>query len=497
MSNKLKALMVTAAVLVFFPVHAAVSVESRGSAFFDFGVFAYEDGDYSDAEANFQKALTYEPENAVYNQYLAKNYFKMERYEEAKRYLSAAWRIDPQAAGLKYDMGLLLFKMKEYVKAADMFAGVIKEEPENALANWYAGQSLYNEKDYGRAVIYFQTASDLSPSLKVNGARYIGVCRYRLEEYEEAVTVFEYVRDNAQEEAVRQEALQWLGIIARQERDRQAFKIEAELTVMNDSNVESLPDGKGDRGTNLYVNTSYNVVNQRDLRLGLRYTGFARRYDDTGRPYDLNMHLVTLYCNGRVSDTVTAGLNIIPDYITMGESGGDKYADEMEYQPELTWQMSGQLRMKLSCSYINRDYFHTNDVNSATDDLDGDAVKGDVRIYDSLGMSRVLGGRLTYEGFSADNLKIESYNRLTTGVYFDTPLLYLMTFTVDVNYVRKNYYNAERREGLWSGKAAVKRPVVYKWLQAGVSVWCMDNSCNDDAYDYTKTMVMAGLTATY
>ena len=50
-----------------------------GRAYFDFGVFAYEDGDYGDAEANLKQALKFEPENPLYNHYLGKTYLPVSR----------------------------------------------------------------------------------------------------------------------------------------------------------------------------------------------------------------------------------------------------------------------------------------------------------------------------------------------------------------------------------------------------------------------------------
>ena len=61
---------------------AATYAEEAGRAYFDLGVFAYNDGDYVEAEKNLKSALTAMPDNPYYNHYMGKTYLKMERYDE-------------------------------------------------------------------------------------------------------------------------------------------------------------------------------------------------------------------------------------------------------------------------------------------------------------------------------------------------------------------------------------------------------------------------------
>ena len=70
--------------IIRFPANAEEE-EEPGRAYFDFGVFAFEDGDYEGAEGNFKKAIIADPENPYYNHYMGKTYIKMKRFEEALR----------------------------------------------------------------------------------------------------------------------------------------------------------------------------------------------------------------------------------------------------------------------------------------------------------------------------------------------------------------------------------------------------------------------------
>jgi tetratricopeptide (TPR) repeat protein len=154
-------------VLSVIITHLPVSGEEGGGAYYDLGVFSYEDGDYQDAESNLKKALEISPTNPFYNHFLGKTYLKMERYDDAMDYLTRAWEKSPEIIGLKYDIAFLNYKMENFSKAADLFEEILKDEPENVLAHYQAGISLYKEKQYKKALQHFIAASEKSPTIKV------------------------------------------------------------------------------------------------------------------------------------------------------------------------------------------------------------------------------------------------------------------------------------------------------------------------------------------
>ena len=109
---------------LFLPANAA----EQGDAYYDLGVFAYEEGDYEIAERDFKKALEFNPDNPFYNHFLGKTYLKTGRYREAMKYLDMAWKVSPDMSELKYDLAFLNFKMSNYSEAADLFAEIVDEE---------------------------------------------------------------------------------------------------------------------------------------------------------------------------------------------------------------------------------------------------------------------------------------------------------------------------------------------------------------------------------
>ena len=102
-----------------------------GRAYYDFGVFSYEDGNYEDAERNFKNALQFDPANPLYNHYLGKNYIRTGRYQEAAVHINQALKGNPDLVGLNYDAGFLKYKTGDYETAAAFLKQAAAEAPNN------------------------------------------------------------------------------------------------------------------------------------------------------------------------------------------------------------------------------------------------------------------------------------------------------------------------------------------------------------------------------
>jgi tetratricopeptide (TPR) repeat protein len=185
-------------VFVLFMCLSVNAQEEQGRAYYDLGIFAFEDEEYDAALENFKKALSFSPNNPYFNHYLGKTYMKMELYDEAENHLDRAWEIDPSVEGLKYDYAFLNYKMSNYEKSADLFVEIVEEDPSNVLAQYHGGISLYKMKRYSDALNYFLNASEKSPTIKTNGYYYAGICYRKMGKDKEAVEIFKYVRDNAE-----------------------------------------------------------------------------------------------------------------------------------------------------------------------------------------------------------------------------------------------------------------------------------------------------------
>ena len=76
--------------VVLFMFLQANAEEEGGRGYFDLGVFAYEEGDYQNAESYFKKALESDPDNPYYNHYMGRTLLKTEDYRAADASIRSA-----------------------------------------------------------------------------------------------------------------------------------------------------------------------------------------------------------------------------------------------------------------------------------------------------------------------------------------------------------------------------------------------------------------------
>ncbi|MGD9023161.1 MAG: tetratricopeptide repeat protein, partial [Deltaproteobacteria bacterium] len=338
-----------------------------GGAYFDLGVFDYEDGDYESAEMHFKRAAEFNPSNPFYNHFLGKTYLRTARYEEAMGSLTKAWESDPNITGLKYDLALLNYKMSEFHRAASLFAEVAEEDPSNILAHYQAGISYYAEKGYRRALDYFLTAAEKSPTVRGNGYYYAGVCYWKMGDIEKAVEKFSFVRDHADSQLLRENAVVWL---RRVEQDKVAVKpytVSLKVGLHYDDNVPPEPEDQDlysdedDFVTKVYFTGKYNVINRKDYQIGAGYNHYHTLHNDW-EEYDLIGSVFNIFGKYRLRQA-TFGLSYLPSYYWLDS---DSYLRRHKLMPELIWRFSEDLSTRLSYSYRDDEHFQH-------DDRDGDA----------------------------------------------------------------------------------------------------------------------------
>lgn len=122
-----------------------------GRAYFDFGVFAYQSGEYAEAAEHFRTALELAPGNPAYSHYLGRTFLARKQYEKAKIHLNRAMEINPDIPGLKYDAAMVRFREGDYETAAPLFEKAVAEAPEDVLAGYYAGIALFRLERYDAA----------------------------------------------------------------------------------------------------------------------------------------------------------------------------------------------------------------------------------------------------------------------------------------------------------------------------------------------------------
>jgi len=465
------------------------------NAYYDFGVFDYEEGDYEKAEKNFQKALNISPDNPFYNHYMGKTCLKLaqkdkEKYQDAAKYLSKAWDKDPEIPGLKYDIAFLNYKLSDYAKAADLFKEVAKEEPLNVLAQYYAGINLYKlnkTESYKEAADYFIRSGEKSPTIRPNGYYYAGICFHKIGHNEKAVEMFEYVKNNSDSVYLAMNAQKWIEAIKNLTGDLKPYRLFLKMSRRYDDNVILLEDddplNTEDWVTIGYFSGRYNFINQDRFKLGAGYTHYQSWYDDLDE-YNMAVSLLNFSIKAYAGSFIF-GFSYLPAYYWIDS---ESYMRRHQLRPEVTWKITEDFATRLSYRFYDDEYLD-NDQSIETDEIIFDIYQS---ILDKRGL---LSGEIGYKEKSASYL-IESYEEWSTklGISLNLPLD--LKFSLSGKYESREY-DTERSDDKYSCNFSLSRKLFYEWLGIVAEFDYTKNDSNVKAREYDRQMTTISITASY
>jgi Tfp pilus assembly protein PilF len=488
------------AVLFLMTAGTFVSAQETGSAFYDEGVFAYEDGDYKAAEAAFTKALASDPQNPSANHYLGKTYIQMERLGEAKAFIEKAWKGDPDLPDLSYDRAFLYYKMADYGKAADLFQSVLKEDPSLILANFYCGVSLYRDRQYKAANPYLMKAANKSPDLKAKAYYYSGLCHYYMNQNAQAVDKLTYVKTNSDSQDVRDNAHRWIEKIKAGKKVQKPYALEFKLAYEYDDNVPLEPTDQDDLYSEEkdslilgYVGGQYNFVNQDNVIVGAGLSRFQTWYVELDE-YNVSETALRVY-GYYLTDTFTYGLKIVPSIYQLDD---EDYLTTVQVKPEVSYAVNQQISLWLSYTYSSNDYRQSDFVvrDGSSHEVFLDAV------FSLVGDKGYFLGGVGYE----DNIASEEeydYGRLTVRAGGSFDLVYAVRLGVMGTYAGKTYKNDDpiedetREDDRYKVSVSLSRELFYEWLEIAAEFTYTNNDSNIGDYEYERQIFGIGLSATF
>ncbi len=120
-------------------------------------------GNYSQAQALWEKVVKAEPGNAQAYAQIGLMAAKQERYPEAITAYRNAESLNPHIPELSFNLALALFKSAQFHEAAQVFEAEHRIHPEDQRIAILAAMSHYGAREYGAAIPYFQEAVQADP----------------------------------------------------------------------------------------------------------------------------------------------------------------------------------------------------------------------------------------------------------------------------------------------------------------------------------------------
>jgi uncharacterized protein HemY len=478
-----------------------VRAEEKGAAYYDLGIFSYESGEYEKAENHLKKALEINPGHPLYNHYLGKIYLRMERYDEAMKLFTEALSDNPSMEGLKYDLAYGHFRLEDHARAADLFEQVAKEDPSNVLAHYYGGISLYQENQYKKALDYLLTASKMSPTIRVNGRYYAGLCYLKTGDDEKAVKELEYVRDNAESGSLKQNSVQWLESIENREKTLKPYLLYAKVGYQYDDNVryeplyEDIFSNEDDFLTSLDFVGQYVFVNQANLKCIAGYNHYQSIHNRLDE-YDLVESVPKIKAKYEL-DPYTFGLSYLYYYYWIDY---ERYLRRHRLIPEISRNVNEDFSIRLKYSYYDNEHFQE-------DRYDGDNHEISLLFdYRYLVKEKEINliGEIGYEDNNATHPD-EDYRRVKVrgSIYFIGP--WQLSFRLAARYEDKAYYNyntdsfynVKREDNRYEGSILMAHRFFYDILNIQTEYTFTKNNSNVRDYEYEINVIGLYLTLTY
>lgn len=486
-------------VIFILAFNTQAAAQENGEAYYDFGVFSFEDKDYENAEKNFKKALELSPDNPYYNHFLGKTYLETKQYEAAKEYLLKAQGINPDIPDLLFDLADLYYETGDYLSSGELFSEIAKKEPENILAHYYAGINLFKRKKYSQALNFFLKSSQGSPTIKSNGYYYAGVCYQKTGDYDRATEMFEYVRDNAESLILVENAINWLQGIDKLKKQMKPYSLYFKLSRQYDDNVRLEPSDldidqgadKSDCAAIAYFSGKYNFVNREKMTAGARYSHYQKWHDDLNE-FNLTGSMLDIYTEYRYK-SLGFGLSWLPSFYW---ADSDSYLRRQQLKPRVKWVINNDLSADISLSYFNNNYLDD-------DNRDGHTNAVNINMnYNFLNNRARLTSSLAYEDNSASHPDYY-YGEIKAGVGAIFLIPWDLTFRLDLKYNDKkfdntdSYYSVKRNDDKFSGSIGLSRSLYYEWLSIEAEFQYTDNDSNIKDYEYTRAETTLSLTARY
>jgi len=135
--------------------------------FLDRGIIAHENQQYKEAEKNYLKAVTMDPDFAEAHFNLGILYARTKKLDKAEEEYKTALRLDPDMNEVHNNLGVVYAAQKKYTPAESEFKKALKKNPKDAKAHLNLGHFYYYlMNNLLKAQKQYNLALELGPELK-------------------------------------------------------------------------------------------------------------------------------------------------------------------------------------------------------------------------------------------------------------------------------------------------------------------------------------------
>jgi Tfp pilus assembly protein PilF len=466
-----------------------------GRAYFDLGVFAFEEGDYQNAISNFEQAIKLNPKDPEFHHYMGKTYLGTKQYEKSEKFLTKAWKMAPLLSDISKDRAILYYRQSNFQSAANLFLDIIRQDPSDIMSTYYAANCLYKQKDYYQAGQLFQKAAK-SPSIQANCLYYAGICYIKTGLPQKGRQLLMKVQNNPKAGELKSYSSKWISALDKKMQIKKDYALFAQLSYQYDSNIrlepidEDLYTDEDDYCTSFLVSGHYTFADIQPYQFSAGMTYFKYLYKDYSK-YDMDGHMMHL--NTKLDlQPVVIGLNFSPSIFWLDS---EQYLKRMNVTPMVSYQFNPQLRASIS-------FANMFDNNLDNDGRDAHQAENELTFtYIIPKKNMMLFSTFGLEIMNADN-NINDYDLLYSKAGIRMQKVWGFTFGLSGQYDQKKYefidpvYDAIRDDYRYLGTLYMQRSI-NPWLGIKTEYKFTKNSSNISLFNYERSSVTFSLTANH
>lgn len=494
--------------LIFFVLsvcYAAQAQDRTGKidkaiGYYKAGIADFNAKNYLGAEKRLKAAVASEPDNPEFNDLLAKTYLKLKNYDMALKYFQKVRKLKPGTKKLRYFLGRSYYGKSDYTAATKLFEQAVKIDPFDSSAQHYLALSLCKQEKCNEAVKTIDESKSSIRKKDVLNSGYLnaGMCYLKKWEFDNALEKFRYVKVNAENRTLGQNAEKLMKVSDKQRKILlKPYNIFIKLSGRYDDNVnlESVDEEnvseESDYVTIALLSGSYKFLNKKNYQAGAGYTYYGTWYSDIDE-YDLSANILNAFARYRLNDFLFA-FDYIPSKYHLDS---DSYLTRHQLKPRVSWSINDRLRTGLTYSYYTSDYAENDAKDGHTNEITANA---------SYSLPQQIGlvyGSLGYEAMTATAAH-EYYDQIKAilGVTFKLPWelnLGLKGKIYSKDYDKLDPENLTKKDyKKYSGNISLSRKIYYDWLKGSVDYDYIDKDSDTSSEEYNKNMFTFSLMASF
>ena len=412
----IKQIVVIYMLIVFIP-GIAISEYQKGGAYYDLGVFAFEDKKYEEARNHLKKALTHMPNDSFCHFYLGRTYLETGKLPLARKHLYRAKKLNPHIYGLTYELAYLTFKEKKYASAFQLFEKNIKQYPQHVLSRYHAGICLFNQKYYQKALSYFQETSGLSPYIKNNCRYYMAICHTQLGNTDSSLEILHDLNNQLQSGQLKDDVLKWIKLVQKMKKKQKPLQIFIKNEYQYNDNVllqspdMEMADPKTDEKDSIvsaYFSSNYTFFKDNPLKIQTAYRHYQTFHQDLT---EYNMVSSTFFSNIEYHfEPIVLNLGYIPSHCWVDSK---LFLRRHRIKPELTWTVHENMHYAVSAYYEKQTWLENHE-------KDGHVIALSNDFYFKLKHAFIFAGFSAEENHATQEQSFEQL-KLNTGISFMLP----------------------------------------------------------------------------